>query len=183
MGVGGYGRGEMAPHSDVDIAFITPYKPTGWTEQVIESMLYSLWDLRLKVGHSSRSIDENMRMAREDLTIRTALLEGRHIWGDQTVYGAVSSSFDKEVVKDTARVFIAEKLAERETRKKRMGDSRYVVEPNVKEGKGGIRCLHTLLWNGTNVHRVRSLPEFVDVGLLPDRKSVVEGKSVSVRVD
>src|SRR3546814_14938480 len=87
MGVGGYGRGEMAPHSDVDIAFITPYKPTGWTEQVIESMLYSLWDLRLKVGHSSRSIDETMRMAREDLTIRTALLEGRYIWGDQTVYG------------------------------------------------------------------------------------------------
>src|SRR3546814_3125770 len=77
----------MAPHSDVDIAFITPYKPTGWTEQVIESMLYSLWDLRLKVGHSSRSIDETMRMAREDLTIRTALLEGRYIWGDQTVYG------------------------------------------------------------------------------------------------
>src|SRR3546814_6367982 len=143
----------MAPHSDVDIAFITPYKPTGWTEQFIESMLYSLWDLRLKVGHSSRSIDETMRMAREDLTIRTALLEGRYIWGDQTVYGEVSSRFDKEVVKDTARVFIAEKLDEREQRHKRMGDSRYVVEPNVKEGKGGLRDLHNLFWIGNYVHR------------------------------
>src|SRR3546814_2935884 len=138
MGVGGYGRGEMAPHSDVDIAFITPYKPTGWTEQVIESMLYSLWDLRLKVGHSSRSLDETMRMAREDLAIRTALLEGRYIWGDQTVYGEVSRRFAQEVVKDTARVFIAETLAEREQRHKRMGDSRHDVEANVKEGKGGL---------------------------------------------
>ena len=77
IAVGGYGRGEMAPYSDVDIAFLTPYKQTGWTEQVIESMLYTLWDLGLKVGHSSRSLDEMVRMAKEDLTIRTALLESR----------------------------------------------------------------------------------------------------------
>src|SRR3546814_14449875 len=83
MGVGGYGRGEMAPHGDCGMAVITPYKPAGWTEQVIGSMLYSLCELRLKVGHSSRAIDETMRMAREYLTIRTALLEGRYIWGDQ----------------------------------------------------------------------------------------------------
>src|SRR3546814_19610934 len=96
-------------------------------------MLYSLWDLRLKVGHSSRSIDETMRMAREDLTIRTALLEGRYIWGDQTVYGEVSSRFDKEVVKDTERVFIAEKLAERDQRHKRMGDSREIGRASGRE--------------------------------------------------
>ena len=86
IAVGGYGRGEMAPHSDVDIGFITPWKPTGWTEQVIESMLYSLWDLGLKVGHSSRSIDETIRMAKSDLTVRTALLEARYIWGDRALY-------------------------------------------------------------------------------------------------
>ncbi|MBK5264257.1 MAG: [protein-PII] uridylyltransferase [Alphaproteobacteria bacterium] len=170
MAVGGYGRGEMAPHSDVDIAFITPYKPTGWTEQVIESMLYSLWDLQLKVGHSSRSIDETMRMAKEDLTIRTALLEGRYIWGDQAVYDEASTRFDKEVVKDTARAFIAEKLAERDDRHKRMGDSRYVVEPNVKEGKGGLRDLHTLFWIGKYVHRVRSVSDLVGVGLLTPKE-------------
>jgi [protein-PII] uridylyltransferase len=166
IAVGGYGRGEMAPHSDVDIGFITPYKPTGWTEQVIESMLYSLWDLGLKIGHSSRSIDETIRMAKGDLTIRTALLEARFVWGDRAVYEDVARRFDAEVVKDSARAFVAEKLAEREERHKRMGDSRYVVEPNVKEGKGGLRDLHTLFWIGKYVNRVRSVAELVDVGLL-----------------
>src|SRR5690606_2457858 len=98
IAVGGYGRGEMAPHSDVDIGFITPWKPTGWTEQVIESMLYSLWDLGLKVGHSSRSVDETMRMAKADLTVRTALLESRYIWGDRALYEETSKRFDAEVM-------------------------------------------------------------------------------------
>ncbi|MBJ7443012.1 MAG: [protein-PII] uridylyltransferase [Sphingobium sp.] len=166
IAVGGYGRGEMAPHSDVDIGFITPWKPTGWTEQVIESMLYSLWDLGLKVGHSSRSIDETMRMAKADLTVRTALLEARYVWGDRALYEETSTRFDAEVMQGTARAFVTDKLAEREERHKRMGDSRYVVEPNVKEGKGGLRDLHTLFWIGKYVNRVRSVAELVDVGLL-----------------
>ena len=164
--VGGYGRAEMAPHSDVDIAFLTPWKATGWSEAVIESMLYTLWDLGLKVGHSSRSLDEMVRMARGDLTIRTALLEARYVWGDQGVYDEASSRFDREIVAGTARVFVADKLAEREARHKRMGDSRYVVEPNLKEGKGGLRDLHTLFWIGKYLHRVRTVAELVDKGLL-----------------
>ncbi|MPT48883.1 MAG: [protein-PII] uridylyltransferase [Sphingobium sp.] len=166
LAVGGYGRGEMAPYSDVDIAFVTPYKPTTWTEQVIESMLYSLWDLGFKVGHSSRSIDEMVRMSKADLTIRTAMLEARYVWGDREVYDEAMARFDAEVVKDSARTFVAEKLAERDDRHKRMGDSRYVVEPNVKEGKGGLRDLHTLFWIGKYVNRVRSVSELVDAGLL-----------------
>jgi [protein-PII] uridylyltransferase len=168
MAVGGYGRGEMAPHSDVDIAFITPWKPTGWTEQVIESMLYSLWDLGLKVGHSSRSVDETMRMAKADLTVRTALLEARYVWGDRALYEDTAKRFDAEVMQGTARAFVTEKLEERDERHKRMGDSRYVVEPNVKEGKGGLRDLHTLFWIGKYVNRVRSVAELVDVGLLTE---------------
>ncbi len=166
VAVGGYGRGEMAPYSDVDIGFVTPYKPTAWTEQVIESMLYVLWDLGLKVGHSSRSIDETLHMARTDLTIRTALLEARFIWGDRDTFDTVQRRFMEEVVRDTGRAFVAEKLAERDARHKLMGDSRYVVEPNVKEGKGGLRDLHTLFWIGKYVNRVRSVAELVDVGLL-----------------
>ena len=166
IAVGGYGRGEMAPHSDVDIGFITPSKPTGWAEQVIESMLYSLWDLGLKVGHSSRSVDETMRMAKSDLTVRTALLEARYVWGDRGLYEEISVRFDAEVMQGNARAFVTEKLEERDERHKRMGDSRYVVEPNVKEGKGGLRDLHTLFWIGKYVNRVRSVAELVDVGLL-----------------
>jgi [protein-PII] uridylyltransferase len=166
MAVGGYGRGEMALHSDVDIAFLTPWKQTSWAEQVIESMLYSMWDLGLKVGHSSRSIDEMVRMAKSDLTIRTALLEGRFVWGDEALYDEASMVFQRDVVAGTARTFVAEKLAERNARHQRMGDSRYVVEPNLKEGKGGLRDLHTLFWIGKYAYQVRSVPELVDKGLL-----------------
>ena len=168
LAVGGYGRGEMAPFSDVDIAFLTPYKQTAWTEQVIESMLYTLWDLGLKVGHSSRSLDEMIRMAKGDLTIRTALLESRYVWGDQPLYDEASARFQTEVVAGTARAFVTEKLAERDARHKRMGDSRYVVEPNLKEGKGGLRDLHTLFWIGKYVHRVQTVAELVDKGLLTE---------------
>lgn len=166
MAVGGYGRGEMAPHSDVDIAFITPIKQTAWCEQVIEAMLYFLWDLGLKVGHSSRSLDDMVRMCRSDLTIRTAMLEGRYVWGDQALFDEVQARFWGEVVAGTERQFVSEKLAERNERHKRLGDSRYVVEPNVKEGKGGLRDLHTLYWIGKYLHHVRGASELVGAGLL-----------------
>ncbi|HEY0959313.1 MAG TPA: [protein-PII] uridylyltransferase [Novosphingobium sp.] len=166
MAVGGYGRGEMAPHSDVDIAFLTPIKQTPWCEQVIEAMLYFMWDLSLKIGHSSRSLADMVRMCRSDLTIRTAMLEGRYIWGDQPLFDEARAKFWSEVVAGTEREFVAEKLAERNERHKRLGDSRYVVEPNVKEGKGGLRDLHTLYWIGKYIHKVHDASELVSVGLL-----------------
>jgi [protein-PII] uridylyltransferase len=166
LAVGGYGRAEMAPHSDVDIAFITPMKRSPWCEQVIEAMLYLLWDLGLKVGHSSRTVADTMRMAKEDLTIRTALLESRLVWGDQQLYEELRQRFWNEVAKGSERQFLTQKLAERDARHKRMGDSRYVVEPNIKDGKGGLRDLQTLYWIGKYVHRVQNAAELVDVGLL-----------------
>ena len=166
IAVGGYGRAEMALHSDVDIAFVTPWKQTAWAEQAIEAMLYLLWDLGLKIGHSSRSLDEMVRMAKADLTVKTALLEGRYVWGDAALYDEAAARFDREVIAGTARTFVAEKLAERDDRHKRMGDSRYVVEPNLKEGKGGLRDLHTLFWIGKYVNKVRDVTELVGAGLL-----------------
>ena len=166
LAVGGYGRAEMAPHSDIDIAFITPTRRAPWCEQVIEAMLYLLWDLGLKVGHSSRTVSDTMRQAKEDLTIRTALLESRLVWGDQPLYEELRTRFWSEVAKGSERQFLTQKLAERDARHKRMGDSRYVVEPNIKEGKGGLRDLQTLYWIGKYVHRVGAAAELVDVGLL-----------------
>ena len=168
MAVGGYGRAEMAPFSDVDIAFLTPTRNAPWCEQAIEAMLYLLWDLGLKVGHSSRTPDDVVRMAKEDLTIRTAILEGRYVWGDRALHDEVRARFFADVVHGSEKQFVAEKLAERDERHKRMGDSRYVVEPNVKEGMGGLRDLHTLYWIGKYIHRVRSAAELVDAGLLSD---------------
>lgn len=166
LAVGGYGRAEMAPHSDVDIAFITPMKRSPWCEQVIEAMLYLMWDMGLKVGHSSRTISDTMRMAKEDLTIRTALLESRMVWGDQGVYEELRQRFWADVVRGHEDKFLKQKLAERDARHKRMGDSRYVVEPNIKEGKGGLRDLQTLYWIGKFKHQVENAAQLVDIGLL-----------------
>ena len=168
--VGGYGRGEMAPHSDVDIAFLTPYKRTAWSEQVVEAILYLLWDLGFKVGQSSRSLDEMVKMSKEDLTIRTAMLEARFIWGDREVFDEAMVRFQHEVVAGSEADFVREKMAERDERHIRMGDSRYVVEPNVKDGKGGLRDLHTLYWIGKYVHRVATPAELVDVGLFTEEE-------------
>ncbi len=169
IAVGGYGRGEMAPFSDIDIGFLTPGKQTAHAEQVIESVLYALWDLGLKVGHSSRSLDDMVRQAKSDVTIRTALLEARYVWGDTDLYDEAARRFKAEVQADTARTFIAEKLAERDARHKKMGDTRYVVEPNVKEGKGSLRDLHALFWIGKYIHDVQHARQLVDVGLFtPD---------------
>ena len=161
VATGGYGRGLMAPESDIDLLFILPYKQTAWGEQVVEAILYCLWDMGLKVGHATRSVDESIRQARADMTIRTAILETRFLAGDRELYGELIERFDNEVVQGTAAEFVAAKLAEREERHRRAGQSRYLVEPNVKDGKGGLRDLHTLFWIAKYVYRVRATDELV----------------------
>ena len=165
IATGGYGRGLMAPESDIDLLFILPYKQTAWGEQVAEAILYCLWDMDLKVGHATRSIDESIRQARGDMTIRTSVLETRFLTGDQALYDELVTRFDKEVVQNTAAEFVTAKLAEREERHRRAGQSRYLVEPNVKEGKGGLRDLHTLFWIAKYVYRVRTTDELVAHGV------------------
>ncbi len=163
--VGGYGRAEMAPFSDVDIMFLCPLRSTAWVEQVVEAILYILWDLGLKVGHSTRTPDEMIRMAKSDLSVKTSLLEARYLWGDQPLYDEARARFAKEIVNGQARDFITTKLVERDERHKRMGDSRYVVEPNLKDGKGGLRDLQTLFWIGKFAMQVQTSAELVDKGL------------------
>ncbi|WP_439533273.1 [protein-PII] uridylyltransferase [Polymorphobacter sp.] len=166
VAVGGYGRGQMAPFSDIDLLFLTPWKQTAWGEQLIETMLYLLWDLGLKVGHATRSLDEQVRATRADVTIATAMLEARFIWGDQPLFEEAVARFRTEVVAGGARTFITAKLAERDARHQRMGDSRYLVEPQLKEGKGGLRDLHTLAWIARHVYGIEHVAELVDKGLL-----------------
>ena len=168
--VGGYGRGTLAPGSDIDLLFLLPYKQTPWGESVVETILYILWDLRQKVGHSTRSVDECLRQARDDMTVRTALLEARHILGNDALFEEMRARFDKEIVRSTAREFVAAKLAERDQRIARAGASRYLVEPNVKESKGGLRDLNTLFWIAKYVYRVREPEELIAVGLFTHRE-------------
>ncbi len=154
VAVGGYGRQEMAPYSDVDLLFILPYKKTAWSEQVVEYILYVLWDMGLDVGHAVRTIDECIRLCDTDLTIKTSLLEMRFIWGEKPLYEQLIAKYDRKIVKGNAPEFTEEKLKERDDRHKRLGDTRYVVEPNLKEGKGGLRDLQTLFWIAKFIYKV-----------------------------
>ena len=165
VAVGGYGRGTLAPQSDIDLLFLLPSKQTPRGENVVEAMLYVLWDLRLKVGHATRTVDECLRQAKADMTIRTAVLEARFLFGDRALFDTLRTRFDKELVSKTAREFVAAKLSERDVRTNKAGASRYLVEPNVKEGKGGLRDLSTLFWISKYVYRVRTTQELVKAGL------------------
>src|SRR5215208_4222758 len=169
VATGGYGRGLLAPGSDIDLLFLLPYKQTAWGESIAEAILYCLWDMGLKVGHASRSVDESIRQARADMTIRTSVLETRYLVGDQALYDELLTRFDKQVVQGTASEFVTAKLAEREERHRRAGQSRYLVEPNVKDGKGGLRDLHTLFWMAKYVYRVHDIEELIERGVFePD---------------
>lgn len=146
MAVGGYGRGELAPWSDLDLLFVRAWKETSHSESVIEFILYSLWDMGLKVGHASRTIDETLKIAHEDHTVMTALLEHRYLAGDTELAQGLKARLDADAARQGAYAFVTAKLEEREDRHLRSGASRYVVEPNIKEGKGGLRDLQSLFW-------------------------------------
>src|SRR5690606_12281087 len=165
VAVGGYGRGTLAPGSDIDLLFVLPYKQTPWGEQVVEYMLYVLWDLGLKVGHATRNIVECVRLSRADVTISTSVLEARFLWGDTALYEELVARYDREVVASTGPEFVQAKLAERDERHRKGGESRYLVEPNIKDGKGGLRDLHTLFWIGKYFYRVRTRAELVEQGV------------------
>ena len=171
VAVGGYGRRELAPFSDIDLLFLFPYKQTPRGEQVVEYVLYLLWDLGIKIGHSTRSTDDCVRLARQDLTIRTALLEARYLWGDQELFLSFRKSFQDRVVAGSALEFVEGKLAERDARHKKLGDSRYLVEPNVKDGKGGLRDLQTLFWIAKYTYQASTVGDLVSHGVLSELES------------
>ncbi len=167
--VGGYGRGEMAPASDVDLLFLTPYKITPWAESVIESTLYILWDLKLKVGHASRTLKDCLRLAGQDFTIRTSLLEKRFIFGDAMLAETLRSKLQSDLFEGTAREFIEAKLEERDARHIKQG-VRYMVEPNIKEGKGGLRDLQSLFWIAKYLYQVDDAADLVALGMLTEEE-------------
>ncbi|CAM3268581.1 [protein-PII] uridylyltransferase [Paracoccus nototheniae] len=165
LAVGGYGRAEMAPASDVDLLFLTPWKITAWAESVVESMLYMMWDLKLKIGHSIRSVDDCLRLGAGDMTIRTSLVEHRLVTGHAPLAEELRHRLWTELFAQTIPEFIEAKLDERAARHARQGGQRYVLEPNVKEGKGGLRDLQTLYWIAKYIHRVERAVELVDLGV------------------
>ena len=176
IAVGGYGRGELSPHSDLDILFLLPNKlrknDTKKIENVIELILYILWDLGYTVGHSTRTIDDCIEKSRSDLTISTSLLEKRFVAGNNEIYDLLNNKFKTFIDNTKTLDFVEAKLKESETRHKRFGESRYVVEPNVKDGKGGLRDLHTLIWILKFAYKVDTISKLINVGALTKEEAV-----------
>jgi [protein-PII] uridylyltransferase len=176
VAVGGYGRGVLAPHSDLDLLFLRPWKETAAGESLTEFILHMLWDLGFKVGHASRTVGETIKRARGDMTIRTAVLEARRLAGDEALFDELKRRFIREVVRGSEREFVAAKLEERDRRHAKAGASRYMVEPNVKDGKGGLRDLHTLFWIARYLDPTTERGDKALEGLLTakERRSLVE---------
>ena len=164
VAVGGYGRGTLAPGSDIDLLFVLPARQSQRIQNIVEFILYSLWDTRQKVGHATRSIDECIRLAKTDSTILTAILEARYICGDARLFDELVKDFRKEIVAKGAREFVTGKLAERDLRHLKSGESRYLVEPDVKDGKGGLRDLNTLFWIAKFLYATNSPGELAEKG-------------------
>ena len=165
LATGGYGRQELAPQSDIDLIFLTANKPDKKITQIIETLLYILWDMGLSVGHATRSLSQQLKASKEDLTIRTTLLEGRHIAGDKALFTRLMEKFESDIIAHTAVEFITLKLEERDLRHTKSGNHRYVVEPNIKDGKGGLRDLHTLFWIARYAYRAPSIEAMIAHGV------------------
>ena len=166
VATGGYGRGEQCPYSDVDLLFLYAPQSAKAAATLAESLLYVLWDLGLKVGQAHRNIEETLLLAQEDIQVRTSLLDARLVAGDSSLFSTLMRRLQDEIIEGSELAFVEAKLAERDVRHSRFGDSRYVLEPNVKEGKGGLRDLHTLWWLARYVYHVESLDALVGLGNL-----------------
>jgi len=171
VAVGGYGRGELAPNSDIDLLFLTAHDNDTAADAVVEALLYLLWDLGLKVGHAKRTVTDTIRASREDQTILTGLLEMRFVAGDRPLATRLDRAFRQEVARLKPVDFVDAKLQERDQRHDRHGATRYVVEPNIKEGKGGLRDLHTLFWIAKFAYRADSIIDIVEEGIMRESEA------------
>lgn len=162
---GGYGRKELAPYSDVDILFLVD-EENGKDPEIIPFMTSLLWDTGLKVGSAVRTPAQCVSEARRDVSIRTNLLESRPVWGDFRLFDDFCARYETLCQEETQKDFVEAKLDERRARYKRMGQSKYRLEPNVKEGRGGLRDLHLMFWLAKYLFGITDMPDLIDLGIL-----------------
>lgn len=146
VAVGGYGRGELNPYSDVDIMFLYDKKPDHNLDAVVTELLCYLWDIGFEVGHSTRSIANCLKVAGSDLSAKTALIEARFLEGNARIFHSFASAFRRQAVGRGVNTFIAQKLSERDKRYAQYGEAPNLLEPNIKESPGGLRDYHVAMW-------------------------------------
>jgi [protein-PII] uridylyltransferase len=165
---GGYGRSELNPYSDIDLLFLHDYKPGPYLEIVTETILHALWDAGLTLGYSVRNAAECVKMAAVDLKEKTAILDARLLAGDEKLYAQFDKALINDVLNRGQQSFFTAKLAESRERHKRYGESIYLLEPQLKEGEGGLRDLHTALWLAKVKYKIHSLPELVQKAVITE---------------
>lgn len=163
---GGYGRRELNPHSDIDLLFLHTWKVTPYVESVAEKLLYTLWDAGLQVGHATRSVAECFRLASKEMKVKTALLDARYVCGDESLYSEFEKAVEEQLVRRNEERFIKEKLQENRLRHERYGGSVYLLEPEIKEGEGGLRDIHTALWIAKVKLKIKEIDALVPQGVL-----------------
>jgi len=165
---GGYGRGELNPCSDIDLLFLFQHKVDPYIESIVERILYALYDTRLDVGHAVRNVRECVRMAGQDLKVKTALLDTRLLCGDEPLYRDFAGAMEREVLTRNVNRFFTEKLAESEARHRQYGDSVYLLEPQIKDGEGGLRDLHTAMWLAKVKFKTNKSGALVQLGVITE---------------
>jgi [protein-PII] uridylyltransferase len=168
--LGGYGRGELHPLSDIDLMVVYDGELSPYVQRMMQELLYSLWDLGLQVGHSLRSLDDCVAMARTDFPSRTSMQEARFLAGDRRLFGRLGKVLRENVYRRDFGQFLETTLTERDQRYRRYGASPYIGEPNVKESAGGLRDVHTAMWLGAAKFGARTLRELCDKGLITPRE-------------
>jgi [protein-PII] uridylyltransferase len=173
VAIGGYGRGELNPYSDLDLMFLYSGKDSKRVEEVANRLLYFLWDLRLDVGYSVRTLPDCLEMAANDVTVKTALLDARLLTGSEPLFHDLKKLMVSQVLAKRSDAFITEKLQELKTRREKYGSSVYILEPNIKEGEGCLRDLHTAMWVAKIKYKVDEPRELVIKGVLSEDELTV----------
>lgn len=169
VAVGGYGRSELFPYSDIDILFLHA-KHNDADAEFASWIMYCLWDLGLNIAQSVRTVEETAAAAQKDVTLCTTLLDARLVFGDVALFEKFSKEFNNYTSSNNVAAFIEAKLTERDARHQKVGDSRYTLEPNIKEGKGGLRDLHTLYWLAKYIYHISSPADLLKHAILNDEE-------------
>ena len=166
IATGGFGRKELAPHSDIDILFLHSLKDKKNLKSLVKPILHTLWNLGLRVGYATRTIQECIIYSKKELDVCSSILESRFIVGNKKIYENLMKKYKNKIVERYGKKFIEAIFLEREKRLKEIGDTRYLLEPNVKNGKGSIRDLQTLDWIGKFFYKIQNLNDLISHKIL-----------------
>ena len=181
VALGGYGREELSPYSDIDLLFLHKKGSKDLAEEVVERLLYLLWDTKMDVGNCTRSLEEcrELSMDKNDVTILSSLLDSRFICGDRALYDELENEIYGEVLPKISHDFIRRKIDERDVRGERYGKTLYILEPNVKEGRGGLREFQTAMWVAQASYKAKSFEEVLQRGFISEREYGVMRKCLN----